>query len=459
MYVCGVTPYDECHIGHAMSYIIFDVIRRYLQFKGYKVKYVQNITDIDDKIIDRASKLGISASDLAQRFTERYFEDMDALNISRVDIYPRVTEEIPKIIEVIQGLIDKGHAYPAGGSVYFRVNSTPDYGKLSHRNLDSMMNNCRLEMGKEKENPMDFALWKAAKPGEPWWESPWGKGRPGWHIECSAISLKYLGDTLDIHGGGQDLIFPHHENEIAQSESFTGVKPFVKYWLHNGMLKFGEEKMSKSLGNLITIKEALTKHSADAIRIFILNSHYRSPLTYLEESFEAAEKAAERLRQAARSETGGEKGEGRIDVDTYRSQFVTAMDDDFNTARALATLFDLAREINRAVESGYRVASAQKMLVELGGILGLTFKPPGKPVIDAGLVARIRDSVYQEINRGVTAEAAQTAEELIEELISLRNQLRQDREWQLADMVRSKLDEAGITLEDTPRGTVAKYRR
>jgi cysteinyl-tRNA synthetase len=273
------------------------------------------------------------------------------------------------------------------------------------------------------------------------------------------MSLKYLGDTLDIHGGGQDLVFPHHENEIAQSESFTGKKPFVKYWLHNGMVQFGEEKMSKSLGNLITIKEALTKHSADAIRIFILNSHYRSPLTYLEESFEAAEKAAERLRQAARSETGGEKGEGRIDVDTYRSQFVTAMDDDFNTARALATLFDLAREINRAVESGYRVASAQKMLVELGGILGLTFKPPGKPVIDAGLVARIRDSVYQEINRVVTAEAAQTAEELIEELISLRNQLRQDREWQLADMVRSKLDEAGITLEDTPRGTVAKYRR
>ena len=459
MYVCGVTPYDDSHIGHAMSYVIFDIIRRYLQFKGYRVRYVQNITDIDDKLIDRAGKLGSSVSELAGRFTDSYFEDMDALNVGRVDVYPRATEEIDKIIEVIGGLIDKGHAYPAGGSVYFRVGSVPDYGKLSHRSLESMMAGGNVEFGKEKEHPLDFALWKAAKPDEPWWESPWGRGRPGWHIECSAMSLKYLGDTIDIHGGGQDLVFPHHENEIAQSESFTSKKPFVKYWMHNGMVQFGEEKMSKSLGNLITIKEALTRHSADAIRIFILNSHYRSPLTYLEESFEAAEKAAERLRQETQSESGGEKGEGQIDVDTYRSQFVTAMDDDFNTARALATLFDLAREINRAVESGYRVASAQKMLVELSGVLGLTFRPPEKPVMDAGLLARIRDSVYRELNRVVTVEKVQTAEGLVEELIGLRNQLRQAKEWRLADIVRSKLCEAGITLEDTPKGTVAKYRR
>ncbi|NOQ18236.1 MAG: cysteine--tRNA ligase, partial [Dehalococcoidales bacterium] len=219
MYVCGVTPYDDSHIGHAMSYVIFDVIRRYLQFKGYKVKYVQNITDIDDKLIDRAGKLGSSVSELARRFTDSYFEDMDALNVGRVDIYPRATEEVDKIIEVIGGLIDKGYAYPAGGSVYFRVGSVPDYGKLSHRSLESMMAGGNVEFGKEKEHPLDFALWKAAKPGEPWWESPWGRGRPGWHIECSAMSLKYLGDTLDIHGGGQDLVFPHHENEIAQSES------------------------------------------------------------------------------------------------------------------------------------------------------------------------------------------------------------------------------------------------
>ncbi|MDD5509863.1 MAG: cysteine--tRNA ligase [Dehalococcoidales bacterium] len=459
MYVCGVTPYADSHIGHAMSYVIFDVIRRYLQFKGYKVKYVQNITDIDDKLIDRAGKLGSSVSELAQRFTASYFEDMDALNVGRVDIYPRATEEIDKIIEVIGGLIDMGYAYPAGGSVYFRVGNVPDYGKLSHRSLEAMMAGGNVDFDKEKENSLDFALWKAAKPGEPWWESPWGRGRPGWHIECSAMSLKYLGDTIDIHGGGQDLVFPHHENEIAQSESFTGKKPFVKYWLHNGMVQFGNEKMSKSLGNLITIKDALTRHSADAIRIFILNSHYRSPLTYLEESFEAAEKAAERLQQAARSEATVGKGEGLIDIDTYRSQFVTAMDDDFNTARALATLFDLAREINRAVESGYRVAAAQQMLVELSGILGLTLKPSDKPVIDAGLVARIRDSVYQELDRVVADETVQTAEGLIEEMISLRNQLRQAKEWQLADMVRSRLDEAGIILEDTTNGTVAKYRR
>lgn len=459
MYVCGVTPYADSHIGHAMSYVIFDVIRRYLQFKGYKVKYVQNITDIDDKLIDRAGKLGSSVSELAQRFTASYFEDMDALNVGRVDIYPRATEEIDKIIEVIGGLIDKGYAYPAGGSVYFRVGNVPDYGKLSHRSLEAMMAGGNVDFDKEKENSLDFALWKAAKPGEPWWESPWGRGRPGWHIECSAMSLKYLGDIIDIHGGGQDLVFPHHENEIAQSESFTGKKPFVKYWLHNGMVQFGNEKMSKSLGNLITIKDALTRHSADAIRIFILNSHYRSPLTYLEESFEAAEKAAERLQQAARSEATAGKGEGLIDIDTYRNQFVTAMDDDFNTARALATLFDLAREINRAVESGYRVAAAQQMLVELSGILGLTLKPSDKPVIDAGLVARIRDSVYQELDRAVAEETAQSAEGLIDEMISLRNQLRQAKEWQLADMVRSRLDEAGIILEDTTNGTVAKYRR
>jgi len=305
MYVCGVTPYDDCHIGHGMSYIIFDVIRRYLQFRGYKVKYVQNITDIDDKIIDRAGKLGISTGELAERFITRYFADMDGLNIGRADIYPRATEEIPKIIEVIQGLIDKGYAYPARGSVYFRVRSVADYGKLSHRNLESMMATESAVGSDDKESPMDFALWKASKPGEPSWESPWGQGRPGWHIECSAMSLKYLGNTLDIHGGGQDLIFPHHENEIAQSESFTGTKPFVKYWLHNGLMQLGENKMSKSLGNLITIKEALEKYSVDAIRIFILSSYYRGPLTYYEAALEAAQRGAERLWQANEREGRG----------------------------------------------------------------------------------------------------------------------------------------------------------
>ncbi|MCL0091908.1 cysteine--tRNA ligase [Dehalococcoidales bacterium] len=429
MYVCGVTPYDDCHLGHAMSYIVFDVIRRYLQFRGYKVKYVQNITDIDDKIIDRANKLGISAHELAERFIARYFDDMDGLNIGRATFYPRATEEIPKIIEVIQGLIANGHAYPAQGSVYFRVRSVADYGKLSHRSLESMMAGARIDAEEGKEHPMDFALWKASKPGEPSWESPWGKGRPGWHIECSAMSLKYLGDTLDIHGGGQDLVFPHHENEIAQSESFTG-KPFVKYWLHNGLMQLGEDKMSKSLGNLITIKEALERYSADAIRIFVLSSHYRSPLTYSEEGLEAAERGADRLRQVAHGEGRGEK-EG-LDIEPYRKRFIEAMDDDFNTAQALATLFDLAREINRGNEFGYSVVSAQQLLLELADVLGLTLKP---------------------------LKISLDAEPFIRLLISTRHRLREAKQWQLADEIRAKLGELGIALEDTPEGTVWKHKK
>ena len=444
MYVCGVTPYDNCHIGHAMSYIIFDVIRRYLQFRGYKVKYVQNITDIDDKIIDRAGKLGISTHELAEKYIDSYFADMDGLNIGQADIYPRATEEIPKIIEVIQGLIDKGYAYPAQGSVYFRVRSVADYGKLAHRSPDKEREIIRLgaklfpdtvvsDEVAVKEDPLDFALWKVAKPGEPWWQSPWGKGRPGWHIECSAMSLKYLGDTLDIHGGGQDLVFPHHENEIAQSESFTGIKPFVKYWLHNGLVQLGEEKMSKSLGNLITIKEALEKYSRDAIRIFVISSHYRSPITYSEEALEAAEKGAERLRQAASGEDKGDKPDKWESEEYYSQRFIETMDDDFNTAQALALLFSLAKDINWAREEGYGTTRARQWLVARANILGLTLKPPEVPALDA--------------------------DPFIELLISIRDQLREAKQWQLADDIRAKLDEVGIVLEDTPKGTVWKRKR
>ncbi len=458
MYVCGVTPYDDCHIGHAMSYIIFDVIRRYLQFRGYKVKYAQNITDIDDKIIDRAGKLGISTRELAEKFIDSYFADMDALNIGRADIYPRATEEIPKIIEVIQSLVDKEHAYPAQGSVYFRVRSTADYGKLAHRSLEAMMAGARIEVGKEKEHPMDFALWKAAKPGEPSWESPWGQGRPGWHIECSAMSLKYLGNTLDIHGGGQDLVFPHHENEIAQSESFTGTKPFVKYWLHNGLVQLGEEKMSKSLGNLITIKEALERYSADAIRIFILSSHYRSPITYSEEALGAAARGVERLRQTVRGELGEKEPTGEMTTETYQKQFIEAMDDDFNTAQALAGLFDLARDINRASEAGYGVAKAQQVLVDMAGVLGLTLKLPEKPSLDARAYLDIVGSIDV-----ISPEAKQwqpsESESYIEHLISIRNQLREAKQFQLADEIRAKLAELGIALEDTSEGTKPKRKR
>jgi cysteinyl-tRNA synthetase len=459
MYVCGVTPYDEAHLGHAMSYIVFDVIRRYLQFRGYKVKYVQNITDIDDKIITRANKLGIPYRELANKFTQSYFDDMDALNISKPDVTPYATEEIPKIIEIVQGLIDKGYAYPARGSVYFRIRNVSDYGKLSHRNLESMMSGMQAEAGEEKEHPMDFVLWKASKPGEPMWESPWGPGRPGWHMECSAMSLKYLGNTLDIHGGGQDLVFPHHENEIAQSESFTGVKPFVKYWLHNGMVQLGEEKMSKSLGNLIMIKEALERYSADAIRIFSLGSHYRSPLTYSEEILEAAEGGAERLRQTANSTVSGQKANKKIDTEYYRQRFIETMDDDFNTAQAVAVLFDLAREINRYDSRGIEAIEARQSLIELGGVLGLTFKEQEAPPLETALLVQTTASAYQELNRPAPPIKEQAAEALIENLVNLRQALRKEKQWQKADIVRAKLGEAGIALEDTVKGTVWKRKR
>jgi cysteinyl-tRNA synthetase len=452
IYVCGVTVYDDCHIGHAMSYVLFDVIRRYLEFKGYKVKHVQNFTDIDDKIINRANQLGVSSSELAEKYIDEYFRDMDALNIKRVHVYPKATEEIPKIIEVIQGLIAKGFAYESDGSVYFRVKSFHGYGKLSHQALDDIITRCSVEEGK-KEYPLDFALWKAAKPGEPFWPSPWGQGRPGWHIECSAMALKYLGESLDIHGGGQDLIFPHHENEITQSESFTGVAPFAKYWLHNGLLQLGEDKMSKSLGNLITVKQALERYSADAIRLFIIGSHYRSPLTYSEESLKAAEVGMERLRQATR-DGGGSSGKDALDGEPFRRRFIDSMDDDFNTAQAVAALFDLAREINRAREENYDVTSALNTLTELAGVLGFTLEEPKKPPLEAGPFIGLLSELSHEFRRAPRHDMK--VEQLIQLLIETREKSRKAKQWQLADMVRQRLIELGVALEDTPKGTVWK---
>ncbi len=460
MYVCGVTPYDDAHIGHAMSYVIFDVIRRYLKFRGYKVKYVQNVTDIDDKIIDRANKLGIPPAELAEKFTRSYFEDMKALNIEPADVYPRATGEIDKIIEVIAGLIDKGYAYPAGGSVYFRVRNDPDYGQLSHRSLEAMRAaECAIG-SQEKEDAMDFAIWKASKPGEPFWPSLWGEGRPGWHIECSAMSLKYLGETLDIHGGGQDLIFPHHENEIAQSESFTGVKPFVRYWLHNGLVQLGGDKMSKSLGNLVTIKQMLggdkdkREYNADVLRVFILNSHYRSPLTYSEEGLKAAEGGMERLMGAVSREDPAEgKGEA-FDAKSYKEKFIEAMDDDFNTAQALAILFDLANAINQAGDAGVSIGQAQGTLISLGReVLGLRLTKTrtaqtasvggGKVKISGSLsVKLIPGAVNARVNR------------LVEE----RLKCRQEKNWQRADEIRKVLAEFGVVLEDTKTGTDVIYK-
>jgi cysteinyl-tRNA synthetase len=462
MYVCGVTPYDESHIGHAMSYIIFDVIRRYLKYRGYKVRCVQNVTDIDDKIIDRANRLGIPARELAEQHTASFQEDMKALNIMPVDESPRATDTMPEIIEFVKGLVDKGYAYPdkIGGSVHFRVRKVPDYGKLSHRNLDSMMAGARIEPGEGKEDPMDFALWKAAKPGEPAWDSPWGPGRPGWHIECSAMSLKYLGPTLDIHGGGQDLIFPHHENEIAQSESYTGVKPFVRYWMHNGLLQLSGEKMSKSLGNLITIREALQKYSADAIRIFILSSHYRSPLTYSEEALEAAERGAERLRQAAQAVNAREGAVVKIDLETYRNRFTDAMDDDFNTPQALAVLFDLARKINEAGDEGISIDKAQSTLVSLAReVLGL--KLPRIIRVEASVTIGVKTTADATVIPGklIPAELIpDTVKARVIRLVEERVNCRKEKKWQQADEIRRKLAELGVSLEDSKARTTITYK-
>ncbi len=433
MYVCGINPYSDSHIGHALSYIFFDVVRRYLEFRGYKVKHVENITDVEDNIINHANRLGITVKELTEKYAARHFEDMDALNNLRPHFTPKATETIPEIIAMTRGLIEKGYGYAVGGNVYFRVRKVPDYGKLSKRSPDQMIAGARVEASEAKEDPMDFVLWKDSKPGEPSWESPWGKGRPGWHIECSAMSRKFLGDQLDIHGGGQDVVFPHHENEIAQSESFTGKKPFVQYWMHNGLLRMGEEKMSKSLGNLITIRDALKKYSADAIRIFILSSYYRTPLTYTEEAIQAAQNGADRLlRVAAKEDTPPGKGKA-MDAKPYYDRFIEAMDDDFNTPQAIATLFDLARDINKVEETGTDVAKARQTLRELGGVLGLTFKE--------------------------SEEQAGDAAPFIELLISTRNNLRKAKHFQLADEIRNKLLELEITLEDTATGTVWKRKR
>jgi len=450
MYVCGVTPYSDCHIGHAMSYILFDVIKRYLEYRGHRVKYVQNFTDIDDKLIARSNQTGTPVKELAEGFINSYFEDMDALNVKRADIYPRATEEIPKIIEVVSGLISKGHAYQSMSDVYFRVRSFPAYGKLSHRKLDDMIS--EPTEGIEKEDPLDFTLWKGTKPGEPQWDSPWGPGRPGWHIECSAMSLKYLGDTIDIHGGGKDLIFPHHENEIAQSEAFTGIQPFVKYWMHNGLLQLGEAKMSKSLGNLITVKESLERHTPDAIRLFILSSHYRSPLTVTDEGWEAAERGVERLRSSSQREGGSSTFE--VDIEAYRQRFIDAMDDDFNTAQALAALFDLARDINRASEEGCNVSQAQATLKSLAtGVLGLTLEERE---------ARLDAAPFIEMAKAHGADTAghiQPASHYIELLIARRNEARKSKNWKLADNIRGGLLALGIALEDKPHTTVWRHKR
>lgn len=432
MYVCGVTPYSSTHVGHALSYVIFDVLRRYLEHLDYEVQHVQNFTDVDDKIIQRAQQEGISEDELVQRYIDDFFRAMDALNIKRAHAYPRATQEISRIIDTIKNLVDKGYAYPAEGDVYFRVTRSESYGKLSHRTLEGMIAGARVQVDEGKEHPMDFALWKGAKPGEPFWDSPWGPGRPGWHIECTTMSLDQLGDPLDIHGGGQDLIFPHHENEIAQSEAYTGRQPFARYWVHNGLLQLGQDKMSKSLGNLVSVEEALEHYTPDALRLYFLSSHYRSPLNYTDEGAAAMERSMERLRHALRPSDNVSEP---LNAGLFQGRFLAAMDDDLNTPQAIAALFDLSREINRAREAGRSISEAQEALRHWGSILGLTFQERGSDHRDQ-LAAR----------------------PFIELLLTTRTELRQARQYALADQIRDGLAKQGILVEDTPQGTEWQYQ-
>ena len=424
MYVCGITPYAPSHLGHAMCAVVFDVIRRYLEYKGYKVTFIQNFTDIDDKMIIAAHDEGIKVSELAERNIQAYLSELDRLNVLEASEYPRATEEIDSIIQVITDLIGKGYAYEISGDVYFRVKHDEDYGKLSRRNIDDLLAGARLEIEETKENPADFALWKSQKPREPAWDSPWGPGRPGWHIECTAMSLTYLNNKIDIHGGGQDLVFPHHENEIAQSESYTGIEPFARYWMHNGTLGYGEEKMSKSLGNVFSIGEALKVFSPDAIRMFFLSSHYRTPLVFSSESVKGQQRAIERLKSAVTSNSG----EGEVlKTSSYREKFEAAMDEDFNTPIAFSVIFDLARDINRESSNGLNVASAQDLLSELVKVLGITLETDNSK--SDGDIAPYLDL-----------------------LLEVREGLRNKKQFELSDQIRDRLVELGVSIEDTSAG-------
>jgi len=441
MYVCGPTVYNKAHVGHAMSALVFDTIRRYLEYRGYRVIHVMNFTDVDDKIIIRAAQLGVDPFVLAEGYIKEFRQNLSDLNIQSPTITPRATQEIEGIIDMIEGLVVKGYAYPVDGDVYFRVQKDDDYGRLSGRRIDDMQAGSRIEVDDRKESPMDFALWKSARPGEPFWGSPWGNGRPGWHIECSAMNLHHLGEQIDIHGGGNDLVFPHHENEIAQSESLTG-KQFARYWVHNGMLQLGGEKMSKSLGNLVTIEEFLAKHSADVFRILVLNSYYRNPLTFNDDVIAQSEKALERLVSALRPALPGAKGlavsELSATVETARSAFAKAMDEDFNTAGALASLFELVRSINQARADGAtsdELQPAQNTLRELSGVLGLRLDADAKEETD------------------------QQAAPFIELLINLRAELRKQKNFALSDQIRVQLTELGVILEDSKEGTSWRWSK
>lgn len=435
LYVCGPTVYDRAHVGHAMSSIVFDVMRRYLEYKGYEVKHVMNYTDVDDKVIRRANELNVDALGLAEKYIKEYDEHLVDLNVLPAHVNPRVSLEIDGIVEMVETLVNKSYAYEVDGDVFFRVDKDDNYGTLSGRKVEDMQAGFRLEVDVRKEHPADFALWKSAKEGEPAWESPWGMGRPGWHIECSAMALRHLGTQIDIHGGGNDLIFPHHENEIAQTESITG-EQFARYWTHNGMLQIGGEAMSKSVGNMVTVEEFLQEHEGDVLRLMFLNASYRAPLTFTDEVIEQAKRGLKRLCGGLRPSVsdGGQSEEDfaylKAKVEDVRVDFETSMNDDFNTPGALSSLFELVRSINQARDAGAsdtELSLAQETLKEFAGVLGL----------------------------GLSEKKAKSEDvaPLVDLLISIRRDLRDAEQWALADRIRDGLSELGILIEDSKSGT------
>ncbi len=469
IYVCGPTVYNHIHIGNARTFLSFDVIRRYLQWRGFDVYFVQNITDVDDKIIARAAEEGKTAEEVARFYTEAFLDAMRALGVCRPDVQPRATDTIPDMIEMVERLIDRGHAYVVEGDVYFSVRSFPEYGKLSGRDIDELRSGARVDVDERKRDPVDFALWKAAKPGEPHWSSPWGEGRPGWHLECSVMSEKELGPSFDIHGGACDLIFPHHENEIAQSEAATG-RPFARYWLHGGLLQIDAEKMSKSLGNFMLLKDVLNDYEPQAVRMLMLQTHYRSPLDFSLERLDEAKAAYERIATLVRNirwargttpapdgASSDERNRLESQVASTRERFTVEMDDDFNTAGALGALFELARVANTfmAAHPGglssadlLALSEVEEALVELIGALGIE-------------LAEVNRSSYPpevvELSKQLAGYEGQDTEAAVEALLAARAAARTERNWAAADAVRDGLSDLGFTIEDTPQGARVSF--
>ncbi len=455
MYVCGPTVYDASHIGHARSMVVFDVIVRYLRTVGYDVTYVRNFTDVDDKIINRAGELGITTRELSEKYIKEFYEDMDALKVERATVEPRATDHIDEIIGAVERLITRDHAYEAGGDVFFAVETFEKYGKLSGRRLEEMEAGARVEVDEKKRNPFDFVLWKGAKPGEPTWDSPWGKGRPGWHIECSAMSTRFLGHHFDIHGGGKDLIFPHHENEIAQSEGAFD-EPFVNVWIHNGFLRIDQEKMSKSLGNFLVIKDILKEYHPEVVRLFLLSNHYRSPVDFTHQAMVEAEAGLEKiytsLQRIDEILNSSDLGVDGPDHGVLWTNFRQSMDDDFNTARGIGLAFETVRQLNRFMDDiggkakqqdVARLVSTRADLMRIGGVLGILTEGPTQ-------------FFEQRQARLLKRKGIDTA--LVESLIAERVQARQEKDWDRADRIRDELSAMDILIEDKPDGTAWKIK-